>query len=796
MGWCGWLFGVLLPSAWTSGYGSQIVSVDTPQHTRRLAAIVFTDIVGFSKLTEEDELTALELLAMQKQIVQPLVQEFGGQWLKEMGDGLLLSFPSSYDAVRCAIRIQKAVEGIEHLVLRIGIHQGDVVQTESDVLGSGVNIASRVETVSPPGGVAVSDKVQRDIAHHADLSTQSIGFPKLKGIDIGFEVFCITNEGLPVGISHGKVEAPGRLVTRKLPWLLVAVAAIVLAIMAAFFLKPGGGLDLSAIPSKSIAVLPFDNFTKGGADENFADGLTEVITATLSKIGDLKVISRTSVMAFKGDSRPTSPEIASKLNVAHVLEGSVQRVDDQVRIVVQLIDAREDRHLWSETFDGNFSELFDVQTRVARNIASYLEANLTQQEQVRIARKPTQNMKAYEHYMVLLQRGIVHIDKRELDVNLALAEKVVQLDEKFAEAHAIMALCHLGYYWSGSDHTDERRALAKTKVDVAIQLAPEAPTVHTAKGYLHYWGYGEFDKALVEFGIARKMEPSASQHIEDIAWVQRAKGDLPLALANMDKALELNPQSDLILREMGFTHIVAKNWDRAIEILDRAILLNDTADYYSLKIDAIWARDGDLDSAMAFLKEAQGIVGRDKFLIHEHRFELDRGNYAASLKAIDYITEDPFLSQSRVIPKSLARAFVYAKAGERGKVKAELESSLEMLKRMANKNPIDPRVQMNMGLVYAMQGDEEQAVMRGRQAMALYPLGQNAINAQRIHIQMGAIYLQLGQVDKCIELLNTLKDKPLGMEIGELKTDATWDAVREHEVFQAMIRQPSPDVRR
>jgi tetratricopeptide (TPR) repeat protein len=364
----------------------------------------------------------------------------------------------------------------------------------------------------------------------------------------------------------------------------------------------------------------------------------------------------------------------------------------------------------------------------------------------------------------------------------------VLLDENFAEAHAIIALCPLGYYWSGIDHTDARRALAKASVDRAIELAPESPMVHTAKGYLHYWGLGEFDKALVEFGIAWKTEPSPSQHIVDIAWVQRAKGDISQAFASMDAALKLNPQSDLIFREIGFTHIVTKNFDRAIEILDRAILLNDTADYYSLKLDAIWARDGDLDTAMAFLKEAQGIVGRDKFLIHEHRFELNRGNYAASLKAIESITADPFLSQSRVIPKSLARAFVYARSGELDKVKAKLESSLEMLKQMANENPIDPRVQMNMGLVYAMQGDAEQAIMRGRQAMALYPFAKNGINAQRIHIQMGSIYLQLGQVDKCIELLDILKDKPLGMEIGELKTDATWDPVRDHEVFKAIVQ--------
>ena len=761
--------------------------MDTPQHKRRLAAIVFTDIVGFSKLTEGDEVRALELLAMQKQIVQPIVQESGGQWLKEMGDGLLLSFPSSYDAVQCAIRIQKGVRGVRNLVLRIGVHQGDVVQTENDVLGSGVNIASRVETVAPAGGIAVSDKVQRDIAHHADLSTQSIGFPKFKGIDDAFEVYCVTNDDLPVGISHGKVDLPGRLAKRRSLVLPIAVAVVVLAMVAAFFLRPGGGVDLSAIPPKSIAVLPFDNFAKGEAEQNFADGLTEVITATLSKIGELKVISRTSVMAYRGDNRPTSPEIAAKLNVAHVLEGSVQRAGEQVRIVVQLIDAREDRHLWSETYDGQFSEVFDVQTLVAKNIAGYLEANLTQQEQARIARKPTQNMEAYDQYLVLLQRGIVHIAKRELDTNLALAKKVVALDDQFAEAHAIIALCHLGYHWSGIDRTEARLALARTSVAKAVELAPEAPMVHTAKGYLHYWGLGEFDKALAEFELARKMEPGASQHIEDIAWVQRAKGDLPLALASMDKALELNPQSDMILREMGFTHIVVKNFGRAIEILDRAILLNDAADYYGLKIDAIWARDGTPETALAFLKEAQGIVGRDKYLIHEHRFELALGNYGESLKAVEFIKQDPFLSQSRVIPKALARAFVYQRMGEPEKMRPELEAALAMLKRMATENPIDPRVQMNMGLTYAMLGDAEQALMRGRQAMALYPLGKNAVNAQRIHIQMGLIYLQLGQADRCIELLHTLKDKPLGMEVGELKSDTAWDPVRDHAAFKAIV---------
>ena len=188
-------------------------------------------------MSSGDEVTALELLAAQKQIVQPLVQEFGGQWLKEMGDGLLLSFPSSYDAVRCAVRIQREVRRVEGLVLRIGIHQGDVVQTENDVLGSGVNIASRVETVSPEGGIAISDKVQRDIAHHADLSTQSIGFPKLKGIDIEFEVFCVTNDGLPVGMSHGKVEIAGAASGKKSVLPIAAVfLVLVLGVLAFVFL--------------------------------------------------------------------------------------------------------------------------------------------------------------------------------------------------------------------------------------------------------------------------------------------------------------------------------------------------------------------------------------------------------------------------------------------------------------------------------------------------------------------------------------------------------------------------------
>ena len=433
-------------------------------------------------MSSGDEVTALELLSAQKQIVQPLVEEFCGQWLKEMGDGLLLSFPSSYDAVRCAVRIQREVRRVQGLVLRIGIHQGYVVQTENDVLGSGVNIASRVETVSPEGGIAISDKVQRDIAHHADLSTQIIGFPKLKGIDIEFEVFCVTNDGLPVGMSHGKVKIAGPDSGKKSVLPIAAVfLVLLLGVLAFVFLKPGETLDLSAIPSKSIAVLPFDNFAKGASEEYFADGLTEVITATLSKIGDMKVISGTSVMAYKGNDRPTSPEIARKLNVACVLEGSVQRAGDQVRIVVQLIDAREDKHIWAETFDGKFSELFDVQKQVATNIANYLKSNLTAEEQERIARRPTENIEAYEQYLVLLQRGIVHIDKKELDLNLSLADKVIALDANFAEAYVIKALAHLGYYWSGNDHTDARLTQARQMVCKAVNLAPESPMAHTAK---------------------------------------------------------------------------------------------------------------------------------------------------------------------------------------------------------------------------------------------------------------------------------------------------------------------------
>jgi len=754
-----------------------------------LAAIVFTDIVGFSKISSGNEVMALELLTAQKQIVQPLVQEFGGQWLKEMGDGLLLSFPSSYDAVRCAVRIQKEVRQVVGLVLRIGIHQGDVVQTENDVLGSGVNIASRVETVSPAGGIAISDKVQRDIAHHADLSTQSIGFPKLKGIDIEFEVFCVTNDGLPVGMSHGKVEITDDASEKKSAWpILAALLVFVFGVLTFLFLKPGYSVDLNAIPSKSIAVLPFDNFAKGASEENFADGLTEVITATLSKIGDMKVISRTSVMAYKGNDRPTSPEIARELNVAHVLEGSVQRVGDQVRIVVQLIDAREDKHIWAETFDGKFSELFDVQTQVATNIANYLKSNLTVAEQKRIARRPTENAEAYEQYLVLLQRGIVHIDKKELDLNLSLSDKVLSLDADFAEAYAIKALAHLGYYWSGNDRTDGRLKQARELVDKAVTLAPEAPMAHTAKGYLHYWGLGEFDAAIKEFETAQSMEPGSSQHIEDLAWVQRAKGNIPKALATMEKALELNPQSDLILREMGFTYTVAKRWDDALRVLDRALIFKpDSVDYRSLKVDAIWSKTGDTEATLTFIHEAQKVVGEEHYLHHKNKLLLDSGRHKEALVVIGTIREEALLSQSRIIPMALARAFIHERTGDTKKMNKDLDSAQELLIRMANKNPIDARIQLALGVVHAMRGEKEAALMRGKQAVALYPLEKNKINAQRIHVGLAKIYLRLGMNDECIQVLETVKNKPLGMEVGEMKTDKTWDVIRDHPTFRAIV---------
>ena len=364
---------------------------------RKLAAIMFTDIAGFTALSAKNEEGALALLDTQRELLKPIVEEFGGSWLKEMGDGLLISFSSSHRALDCAIRIQEAVRDIENLNLRIGIHQGDIIEKDGDVFGDDVNIASRIEAFSAVGGVAVSDKVHRDISGDPEFSATYLGQPKLKGVKQEVKVYSITSHGLPetrLADVAAKLEKPPSY------WLRYGAPLVVLAAVGLYFFTGGNGVI------ESIAVLPLENLSNDPEQEYFVDGMLNEMIASLSKIGALRIISRTSVMRYKNTDTPLA-QIARELGVDAVVEGSVLKVGGTVRISAQLIRAKHERNLWSQTYDRDLSDILALHSEVARDIANKIKITITPEEDARLAAAPPVNPEAYRLYLL----GTYHRNK-------------------------------------------------------------------------------------------------------------------------------------------------------------------------------------------------------------------------------------------------------------------------------------------------------------------------------------------------------------------------------------------------
>ena len=328
---------------------------------RRLAAIMFTDIVGYTALMGKDEKKAFEILRKNKGIQRPLIEKYDGQWFKEMGDGILACFHTASDAVRSANEIQIAAKK-EGIRLRIGIHEGEVVFEEKDVLGDGVNIASRLEELAEEGCIYISDSVYKDIKNKEGIYTDFIREETLKNVQDPVKVYKVNCEDIlsrNVSTKYNEIHPPDK---------------------------------------KSIIVLPFENMSPDPDQEFFSDGLTEEIITDLSYINDLRVISRSSAMTYKGTKKKIQ-EIAREVKVQYVLEGSVRKSGNLLRIAAQLIDAIDDSHLWAEKYNGTLDDIFTIQESVSRSIAEALEMKLSKKEVESICECPIDDAKVYEYYL-------------------------------------------------------------------------------------------------------------------------------------------------------------------------------------------------------------------------------------------------------------------------------------------------------------------------------------------------------------------------------------------------------------
>ncbi len=611
-----------------------------------------------------------------------------------------------------------------------------------------------------------------------------LGFPIAVGLAWAFD---ITEKGV-VRAKAQDAAAPQctpRPIFGNLTLGIVAAFAIAVAVWSWW----GRPAEEAALGAKSIAVLPFANFSDSKDDEYFSDGVTDDIITHLTKIGDLKVISRTSAMLYK-DSPKSLRVIAEELGVSNILEGSVRRAGDKVRITSQLIDARTDEHLWAETYDRDLTDIFAIQSDVARNIAAALKAMLSPEERARIEQRPTESTAAYDYYLRAYEYERQSDEKKALEIAIDLYQKAVAIDSGFAQAYAGLGSIHAFMYWFGYDRTSQRLVMARNAVDKALRIEPDDPVVRVANGYYYYHGSRDYARALEEFYFARRMEPGNGSHAANIAYIQRRLGRFEEAVANQKTALEYDPRSSRLTWELGATYLVLRRYDLAEQAHDRAIVLApDNSWPYRSKAWLQVYRTGNTESARQVLAEGMRLTDPGLLSWTLVDFDIEDSHYNDALDRLTAIPEDVREEQVVFMPKEAYVGWIFELMGEPAEARRHFENARALLEGKVRESPDDPRAHAASGWVYAHLGLADEAIREGRKVVDLLPLSLDAVDGPWYIEDLAEIYTIVGDHDEALDLLEHLLEIPSWTSIGELRFRRVWNPLREHPRFKALLEK-------
>ncbi len=546
--------------------------------SRQLVAIMFTDIVGYTTLMGNDEKNAFELLNKSRLIQKPIIEQFNGRWIKELGDGVLASFNTVADAVHAAIKIQESCNAAKYFQLRIGIHLGDVVFENDDVFGDGVNIASRIQAIAKPGCIYVSEAVRNNVINKNDIDTEFVKTEHLKNVKEPVRIYQVKAEGIeapkPVSSTSQKTESTESTTSKYKMTVLVAIAVLMAAsgyFIYYSFQKTSKGNTESTIEEvleKSIAVLPFVDMSPNHDQEYFSDGLSEELLNLLAKIAELKVIGRTSSFSFKGKNEDLRI-IAMKLGVSHLLEGSVRKDGNKIRVTAQLIKATDGSHLWSETYDRDLKEIFKLQDEISQAVVQQLKLKLLE--------APASFSGNIEAYNLILQ-GNYFYDKLDKD-NLAKAvdfyNQAIAIDSTNARAWGKLAKAFSRQAWQNYIPRNIGREKAREAAMKAIALDKDLPD-----GYIHLGAqklYQDFDWKGAEqlYQKALTLDPDNVDLLSRIGdGLYAATGRWEEAIQVMKKCLELDPLTPLNHMAVGDILTHANQPEKAIPYFKKPLELN------------------------------------------------------------------------------------------------------------------------------------------------------------------------------------------------------------------------------
>ncbi len=732
-----------------------------------IAHVLFIDIVGYSKLSVNEQHAAVEEL---NQIVRATEQfqkaEAGSRLLKiPTGDGMALVFYTSPEApAQCAVEISRALKEHPHLQLRMGIHSGPVsgvvdVNERANLTGAGINMAQRVMDCGDAGHILLSRHVAEDLEEYEQWR------PLLN--DLGT---CEVKHGVRVSVVNlygdqvGNAELPRKFETvqrrrRRLRWTTMTTGLLALAAIVAGVAKFSRYRvrSMPAAPEKSIAVLPFENLSEDKSNAYFAEGIQDEIVTRLAKIADLKVISRASTQQYQ--SKPGNlSEIAKQLGVANILEGSVQKAGDQVRVNVQLIQVANNAHLWADTYDRKLVDIFVVESEVAKAIAESLQAKLTGGEQRELAVKPTNNSEAYDAYL----RGLV-LETRtstapdNLEKTVGFYERAVQLDPAFALAWARLSRANAFVYFGGLDKTIARRDATERALNTAQKLQPNSPETLLAQAYYQYWVLRDYDLAKATFDRVRELLPGSSDVPGALALIARRQGHWDESVAYWEQTLALDPRNTGALANAAGTYAMLRQFPAALKTYDRVLdLVPNDPDTLAAKA-RIYQAEGNLEQAGKFLTGVNAQTPSfNAFLTKMNQLFLER-HFDEALRLIhSRLTESPNVSDIERLFNPFFLVLAQENAGDIVGARANAQQMLRPLETLCQKDPDNPTFAQALSQIYAVLGQKDAAIKEAERAITLLSTVKDAVDGPGAEYNLAIVEVLVGDKNGAIPRLQHL----------------------------------------
>jgi TolB-like protein/Tfp pilus assembly protein PilF len=790
-----------------------------------IAHVLFIDTVGYSKLLIDEQREVFDALnRLVKESDQFRKADAAGNLVRlPTGDGMALVFSGSLEApAQCALEISKALRDVPSLPLRMGIHSGLVsrvvdVNNQANIAGAGINIAQRVMNCGDKGHILLSKRAADDLVEyrHWQPFLHEIGECEIKHGDkislVNFYNDEVGNPALPdrckqsVGSPVPKAAPGGQ---RRIALVRGGLVALIIALLAFYGISVrksadrGGNRTLpsenAVIPEKSIAVLPFENLSDEKQNAYFADGVEDEIRTNLAKVADLKVISRTSVMQYKNGVQHNLREIANALGVAHILEGTVQRAGDRIRVSAQLIDARTDTHLWAERYDRNLADVFGIENELAEQIVSQLKSKLSAKEKAAIEEQPTSDLAAYDVYLrakVLIEKAVFNEPKDSMLLEaIRLLEEAAARDPSFALAFYQLAHAHDQMYLLEFDHTQERLDLANAAIQSLKRLRPDSGEAHLALAKHLYWGYRDYDRARQALAAARRALPNDPLPFLLTGYIDRREGRWDKATRNMERAVELDPQNFFTLQQIALTYTALRRYTDAAAILDRAIALapkDVSVRAQRAGLDVDWRADTKpLDSTIqAIITNDPAAVKPvvDQWLV----LALWERDSAAAERALSLLDANGCYGEMP-FPRAWCEGRVALLRGQVATAKDAFTRARKEIEGVVSQQPDYAQALCALGMIDAVLGNKEDAIREGRRAVELLPVTKDSIDGAQLVQYLAMIYAWVGQKDFAFEQLRIATSIPGYLSYGSLRLDPLWDPLRGDPGFEKIVASLAP----